>query len=81
MIYVKKLICLDNEGMEKILKLDEEYEYYDEDDSGYLVVLEDEVKWLRKNRFKKVENRRYLDMLWFLLGISILLIILEKVMK
>ena len=78
---MKKLICVDNEGMEKILKLDEEYEYYDEDDSGYLVVLEDEVKWLRKNRFKKVENRRYLDMLWFLLGISILLIILEKIIK
>ena len=57
------------------------YEYYDEDDSGYLVVLEDEVKWLRKNRFKKVENRRYLDMLWFLLGLSILLIILEKIIK
>ena len=78
---MKKLICVDNEGMEKILKLDEEYEYYDEDDSGYLVVLEDEVKWLRKNRFKKVENRRYLDMLWFLLGLSILLIILEKIIK
>ena len=76
-----KLLCVDNEGMEKILKLGEEYEYYDEDDSGYLVVLEDEVKWLRKNRFKKVENRRYLDMLWFLLGISILLIILEKIIK
>ena len=78
---MKKLICVDNEGMEKILKLDEEYEYYDEDDSGYLVVLEDEVKWFRKNRFKKVENRRYLDMLWFLLGLSILLIILEKIIK
>ena len=78
---MKKLICVDNEGMEKILNLGEEYEYYDEDDSGYLVVLEDEVKWLRKNRFKKVENRRYLDMLWFLLGISILLIILEKIIK
>ena len=67
--------------MGKVLKLGEEYEYYDEDDSGYLVVLEDEVKWLRKNRFKKVENRRYLDMLWFLLGLSILLIILEKIIK
>ena len=78
---MKKLICVDNEGMEKILKLDEEYEYYDEDDSGYLVVLEDEVKWLRKSRFKKVENKRYLDMLWFLLGLSILLMILEKVIK
>ena len=78
---MKKLICVDNEGMEKILKLDEEYEYYDEDDSGYLVVLEDEVKWFRKNRFKKVENRRYIDMLWFLLGLSILLIILEKIIK
>lgn len=78
---MKKLICVDNEGMEKILKLDEEYEYYDEDDSGYLVVLEDEVKWLRKNRFKKVENRRYIDMLWFLLGLSILLMILEKIIK
>ena len=78
---MKKLICVDNEGMEKILKLDEEYEYYDEDDSGYLVVLEDEVKWLRKNRFKKVENRRYLDMLWFLLGLSVLLMILEKIIK
>lgn len=78
---MKKLICVDNEGMEKILKLDEEYEYYDEDDSGYLVVLEDEVKWLRKNRFKKVENKRYLDMLWFLLGLSVLLMILEKIIK
>ena len=78
---MKKLICVDNEGMEKILKLDEEYEYYDEDDSGYLVVLDDEVKWFRKNRFKKVENKRYLDMLWFLLGLSVLLMILEKVMK
>ena len=78
---MKKLICVDNEGMEKILKLDEEYEYYDEDDSGYLVVLEDEVKWLRKNRFKKVENRRYLDMLWFLLGLSVLLMILEIIIK
>ena len=78
---MKKLICVDNEGMEKILKLDEEYEYYDEDDSGYLVVLEDEVKWLRKNRFKKVENRRYLDMLWFLLGLGVLLMILEKIIK
>ena len=78
---MKKLICVDNEGMEKILKLDEEYEYYDEDDSGYLVVLEDEVKWFRKSRFKKVENKRYLDMLWFLLGLSILLIILEKIIK
>ena len=78
---MKKLICVDNEGMEKILKLDEEYEYYDEDDSGYLVVLEDEVKWFRKSRFKKVENKRYLDMLWFLLGLSVLLIILEKIIK
>ena len=78
---MKKLICVDNEGMEKILKLDEEYEYYDEDDSGYLVVLEDEVKWFRKNRFKKVENKRYLDMLWFLLGLSVLLMILEKIIK
>ena len=78
---MKKLICVDNEGMEKVLKLGEEYEYYDEDDSGYLVVLDDEVKWLRKNRFKKVENRRYLDMLWFLFGLSILLIILEKIIK
>ena len=78
---MKKLICVDNEGMEKILELDEEYEYYDEDDSGYLVVLEDEVKWFRKNRFKKVENKRYLDMLWFLLGLSVLLMILEKIIK
>ena len=78
---MKKLICIDNEGIEKSLKLGEEYEYYDEDDSGYLVVLEDEVKWLRKSRFKKVENKRYLDMLWFLLGLSILLIILEKIIK
>ena len=78
---MKKLICVENEGMEKVLKLDEEYEYYDEDDSGYLVVLEDEVKWLRKNRFKKVENKRYLDMLWFLLGLSVLLMILEKIIK
>ena len=78
---MKKLICIDNEGIEKALKLGEEYEYYDEDDSGYLVVLEDEVKWLRKSRFKKVENKRYLDMLWFLLGLSILLIILEKIIK
>ena len=78
---MKKLICVDNEGMEKILKLDEEYEYYDEDDSGYLVVLDDEVKWFRKNRFKKVENKRYLDMLWFLLGLSVLLMILEKIIK
>ena len=78
---MKKLICIDNEGIEKALKLGEEYEYYDEDDSGYLVVLEDEVKWLRKSRFKKVENKRYLDMLWFLLGLSILLMILEKIIK
>ena len=78
---MKKLICVDNEGIEKALKLGEEYEYYDEDDSGYLVVLEDEVKWLRKSRFKKVENKRYLDMLWFLLGLSILLMILEKIIK
>ena len=78
---MKKIICVDNEGMEKSLKLGEEYEYYDEDDSGYLVVLDDEVKWLRKNRFKKVENKRYLDMLWFLLGLSVLLMILEKIIK
>ena len=78
---MKKLICVDNEGRERVLKLGEEYEYYDEDDSGYLVVLEDEVKWFRRNRFEKVENKRYLDMLWFLLGLSILLMILEKVMK
>ena len=78
---MKKLICIDNEGIEKALKLGEEYEYYDEDDSGYLVVLEDEVKWLRKSRFKKVENKRYLDMLWFLLGLSVLLMILEKIIK
>ena len=31
---MKKLICVDNEGMEKILKLGEEYECYDEDDEG-----------------------------------------------
>ena len=78
---MKKLICIDNEGIEKSLKLGEEYEYYDEDDSGYLVVLEDEVEWLRKSRFKKVENKRYLDMLWFLLGLSMLLMILEKIIK
>ena len=78
---MKKLICVDNEGMEKILKLDEEYEYYDEDDSGYLVVLEDEVKWLRKNRFMKVKEKKYLDMLWFLLGLGVVLMILEKIIK
>ena len=78
---MKKLICVDNEGMEKILNLGEEYEYYDEDDSGYLVVLEDEVKWFRRSRFEKVKNKRYLGMLWFLLGLSILLIILEKIIK
>ena len=78
---MKKLICVGNEGMERVLKLGEEYEYYDEDDSGYLVVLEDEVKWFRRSRFEKVKNKRYLGMLWFLLGLSILLMILEKVMK
>ena len=57
---MKKLICVDNEGMEKILKLGEEYECYDEDDEGYLVVLEEEVKWLRKNRFMKVKEKKYL---------------------
>ena len=78
---MKKLICVDNEGMERVLKLGEEYEYYDEDDSGYLVVLEDEVKWFRRSRFEKVKNKRYLGMLCFLLGLSILLMILEKVIK
>ena len=78
---MKKLICVDNEGMEKILKLGEEYECYDEDNEGYLVVLEEEVKWLRKNRFMKVKEKRYLDMLWFLLGLSMLLMILEKIIK
>ena len=78
---MKKLICIDNEGIEKALKLGEEYEYYDEDDSGYLVVLEDEVKWFRRSRFEKVKNKRYLGMLWLLLGLSILLMILEKVIK
>ena len=67
--------------MEKVLKLGEEYEYYDEDDSGYLVVLDDEVKWFRRSRFENVKNKRYLDMLWFVLGLSILLMILEKVIK
>ena len=78
---MKKLICVDNEGMEKVVKLGEEYEYYDEDDSGYLVVLEDEVKWFRRSRFEKVKNKKYLGMLWFLLGLSVLLIILEKIIK
>ena len=78
---MKKLICVDNEGMEKFLKLGEEYEYYDKDNDGYLVVLENEVKWIRKNRFKEVKDKRYLDMLWFLLGLSVLLMILEKVIK
>ena len=78
---MKKLICVDNEGMERVLKLGEEYEYYDEDDSGYLVVLEDEVKWFRRSRFEKVKNKKYLGMLWFLLGLSVLLIILEKIIK
>ena len=78
---MKKLICVDNEGMEKILKLGEEYECYDVDDEGYLVVLEEEVKWLRKNRFMKVKEKKYLDMLWFLLGLSIVLMILEKIIK
>ncbi len=78
---MKKLICVDNEGMEKILNLGEEYECYDEDDEGYLVVLEEEVKWLRKNRFVKVKEKKYLDMLWFLLGLGVLLMILEKIIK
>ena len=78
---MKKLICVDNEGMEKILKLGEEYEYYDEDNEGYLVVLEEEVKWLRKNRFMKVKEKKYLDMLWFLLGLGVVLVILEKIIK
>ena len=78
---MKKLICVDNEGMEKILKLGEEYECYDEDNERYLVVLEEEVKWLRKNRFMKVKEKKYLDMLWFLLGLSIVLMILEKIIK
>lgn len=78
---MKKLICVDNEGMEKILKLGEEYEYYDEDNEGYLVVLEEEVKWLRKNRFMKVKEKKYLDMLWFLLGLGVVLMILEKIIK
>ena len=78
---MKKLICVDNEGMEKILKLGEEYECYDEYNEGYLVVLEEEVKWLRKNRFMKVKEKKYLDMLWFLLGLSIVLMILEKIIK
>ena len=78
---MKKLICVDNEGMEKILKLGEEYECYDEDDEGYLVVLEEEVKWLRKNRFMKVKEKKYLYMLWFLLGLGVALMILEKIIK
>ena len=78
---MKKLICVDNEGMERVLTFGEEYEYYDEDDSGYLVVLEDEVKWFRRSRFEKVKNKRYLGMLWFLLGLSVLLMILEKIIK
>ena len=78
---MKKLICADNEGMEKILKLGEEYECYDEDNEGYLVVLEEEVKWLRKNRFMKVKEKKYLDMLWFLLGLGVVLMILEKIIK
>ena len=55
---MKKLICVDNEGMEKFLKLGEEYECYDEDDEGYLIVLEEEVKWLRKNRVMKVKEKK-----------------------
>ena len=51
------------------------------DNEGYLVVLEEEVKWLRKNRFMKVKEKKYLDMLWFLLGLSIVLMILEKIIK
>ncbi len=78
---MKKLICVDNEGMEKILNLGEEYECYDEDNEGYLVVLEEEVKWLRKNRFMKVKEKKYLDMLWFLLGLGVVLMILEKIIK
>ena len=78
---MKKLICVDNEGMEKILKLGKEYECYDEDNEGYLVVLEEEVKWLRKNRFMKVKEKKYLDMLWFLLGLGVVLMILEKIIK
>lgn len=78
---MKKLICVDNEGMEKFLKLGEEYEFYDEDNEGYLVVLENEVKWLRKNRFMKVKEKKYLDMLWFLFGLSVVLMILEKIIK
>ncbi len=78
---MKKLICVDNEGMEKILNLGEEYECYDEDNEGYLVVLEEEVKWIRKNRFMKVKEKKYLDMLWFLLGLGVVLMILEKIIK
>lgn len=78
---MKKLICIDNEGMEKILKLGEEYEYYDEAGEGYLVILENKVEWLKKSRFKEVKDKKYLNMLWFLLGLSILLMILEKIIK
>ena len=78
---MKKLICVNNEGAEKDLKLDKEYECYDEDVNGYFVVLENEVKWFRRNRFKEVKGKRYLDMLWFLLGLGVLLMILEKIIK
>ena len=78
---MKKLVCIDNEGMEKILNLGEEYECYDEAGEGYLVVLEDKVEWLKKSRFKEVKDKRYLDMLWFLLGLGVLLMILEKIIK
>ena len=78
---MKKLICVDNEGTEKNLKLGEEYECYDEDINGYFVVLENEVKWFRRNRFKEVKEKKYMDMLWFLLGLSVLLMILEKIIK
>ena len=78
---MKKLICVDNEGVEKKLKLGEEYEGYDEDANGYFVELENEFEWFKKNRFKEVKEKRYIDMLWFLLGLSVILMILEKIIK
>ena len=30
---------------------------------------------------KKLKEKRYLDMLWFLLGLGVLLMILEKIIK
>lgn len=78
---MEKLICVDNEGMEKFLKIGEEYECQGENDYEYLVVLEGEVKWLRKSRFREVGYKKYLDMLRFLLGLGILLMILEKIIK